>query len=1439
MVNAHRVYFTLMGAVFLGAQTTTVEVRGKTPTQAVIHVTAVNADGSPYAGACTYRISEGTSFATLVNDVNPALFPGSNQDSRPGSLKINGRERFFVAGSRVAARASDQKFYSRALQADTDHWVGVTCGAVAERSTTFHTQNPPMGTTYPEFPQFDAASFGNRATPTIDFLDKTKTYIDPLSGVLLKRISGPLEQTFTNQQGPLFSFVRDVNGNGWSNPSNAITSQNPATLASTSTANAPLFLAWPGLDSSNSFDIHATTNDIQLAAYCGGAAGATLQACISLDSGGSCATDSIDISCPVSPGVVSAPANYPAPMFQGWGLQRQTLTKTMLSNSPNPTVSVSGNQVTWTGGYAKFYAERAAGSKIMIPGTAPGCPGNLCTVQSVDNTTQITIQENVPGTVTATAQDYGAGVRVWLKSGSPAVSASFTFNHHYSEQFFGASNAEFDTCSGQTITDIATDAQGNLLPSPLSGYLCTFSGLSLVLFIPSTGESRLLSTFWQQGVGRMQVPNNPFSGTDSKTLFATNSGNQHLYKATLVNPAGVYREYQPGLTEPKAPDQLVWTDLTNTSTPIDQQLAAYGGPAQAGYATGLFSPLRFVGVIGGYVVYDASTGGDTPCIKVRALAETNQIVQAFDSWDTAPLRWGGCHTAPIGTGPLLNLTMNPIQRFDSTVPLSGPFNLRILQMRRANGAWSSFNVNVTGATNANPVVINAPANSIDPYYGRNFGTGPGKGVMVTVSGGTGAWAAVNGSWRANVSLSTPDSFTIPVDSTSFGPLTGTLVATTSPALIHSIVSSITSGSPAIVLIQVALPNIPQNHRLQDGDPIGFGNLSNQTQYYAKTAGFTANTFAVYSDPQMTQPVNGSALAGASGGAVYFAETCPTGLPASLTTGMTFDSLGAVGVRCFTVRVEGEPCSSFATAAEHAKLPCKSDPSNTSKSSLQDMQVGDAIRDITRGAYDETFVLVKKIKNSETDIEATFMRWYGNKIQGGDGHVANFIGNLHDAGWTPIMVPSNSHSSATGWMDATDATTTFISSDPTFGQAHGDFGYGNAPGLVTYAGGGADHILNKPIRDLLNTPLTFTKRENPPWADSPGSQLSYNSLQSYPGHRQLHASQPEFRWKGDWGALNPSYGSGQTEASGLFSGVVTTNIRGTSYDSGSTTSLVFKINNSVGAFDRKRTPTYAWAGKYMFRDKSGPGSLITDADLWNYCVADQPGECRPGSALNDVFLVGRGFSDTGGYCLTNTLNITSPCFIGLNGLGGWAEQMEIDPVDTTARRIRRLTQGLTAPGMHWTFTTWLQSPDGKWGFFSTPYVNGFRNEYFAMKLPSWPAAQSRDSQNRGTFIPLPRAVKQSPGAAFARARFGYAENGPPSNFYCTSRAEGCSTEIPSASPNDPYSFVSEAATHLACDTGCVVKIPAIPGRVVYFVIEYLNSAGNLISKDPIMEAIAVP
>ena len=68
-----------------------------TATQAVISVSTTQ------SGYCTYVAYQGSTLSgTILNDVNAVLFPGSNSDSRPGSL-VSGGAHKFVLGTRGQA----------------------------------------------------------------------------------------------------------------------------------------------------------------------------------------------------------------------------------------------------------------------------------------------------------------------------------------------------------------------------------------------------------------------------------------------------------------------------------------------------------------------------------------------------------------------------------------------------------------------------------------------------------------------------------------------------------------------------------------------------------------------------------------------------------------------------------------------------------------------------------------------------------------------------------------------------------------------------------------------------------------------------------------------------------------------------------------------------------------------------------------------------------------------------------------------------------------------------------------------------------------------------------------------------------------------------------------------------------------------------------------
>jgi hypothetical protein len=81
----------------------------------------------------------------------------------------------------------------------------------------------------------------------------------------------------------------------------------------------------------------------------------------------------------------------------------------------------------------------------------------------------------------------------------------------------------------------------------------------------------------------------------------------------------------------------------------------------------------------------------------------------------------------------------------------------------ADGGVSSGRtaVSVTAATNANPASLTSTAHGL------------ATGDRVTISGATGSWTPLNGTWA--VTVTGANTFTVPVDSTAFGALAGTVV----------------------------------------------------------------------------------------------------------------------------------------------------------------------------------------------------------------------------------------------------------------------------------------------------------------------------------------------------------------------------------------------------------------------------------------------------------------------------------------------------------------------------------------------------------------------------------------------------------------------------------------------------------------------------------------
>ena len=157
-----------------------VQVIGTTNTQAILAYSA------PDDGPCTVKVSQQASLTPLVPDVDPALFPGADQDTRPETITAKSN-RIFVVGKRITQRASDGRNYSRALETHAAHFYQVACGS-AVVTGSFTTANIPLGMTYTDVPQVDESNPGEWMIPT-QLQDRTQTIVDPQTGALLKRVS--------------------------------------------------------------------------------------------------------------------------------------------------------------------------------------------------------------------------------------------------------------------------------------------------------------------------------------------------------------------------------------------------------------------------------------------------------------------------------------------------------------------------------------------------------------------------------------------------------------------------------------------------------------------------------------------------------------------------------------------------------------------------------------------------------------------------------------------------------------------------------------------------------------------------------------------------------------------------------------------------------------------------------------------------------------------------------------------------------------------------------------------------------------------------------------------------------------------------------------------------------------------------------------------------
>jgi hypothetical protein len=533
--------------------------------------------------------------------------------------------------------------------------------------------------------------------------------------------------------------------------------------------------------------------------------------------------------------------------------------------------------------------------------------------------------------------------------------------------------------------------------------------------------------------------------------------------------------------------------------------------------------------------------------------------------------------------------------------------------------------------------------------------------------------------------------------------------------------------------------------------------------------------------------------------------CPAGLDAKWQEiGAAPRAQGGLPL-CVKIKIPGEPCSSHASAVESANFPCPWN-STSNFSMLKALGEGDTIHDARYGfvTYGENMLVVKKVVNSTRDIELTVFRYrLSPRANYACGSVTD-AEMTHLSGWTMQMAPFESCAGGNYWTDALDPARRWFTETLQISGVHSDFGLGSSG--YSFIGGaqldGYHTRADQPMPQQIGRLPTARISANPKFGST---QLPDTFLQTYPSKRQQFAPISEMDWALDIRHYNPPVGNPPEITEGLF-GNILTRVSGAS----NTYRISFPGNQTP---DLKHTGFIGWAGWHQLADKSGPASSLDDSDSWHYCFAYNAGECVRGSSAGETY-VSVPQAETSVPCQVNSYAANAPCISNNYPYGFWVLQFDASRDDPNGLSSRRLASMFVAPGRQYNFTNAKPTPDGKWAIAQAEWLEGQRTDMYWIKLPPFPPRASfRDASGAP---PLKLQITGAPGDSI-RIAFGYAENGNPSDFYCTTRKEACYTSA-TATPANPFLFAGEAQSYTPCSPTCNITIPAIHGRVMYYRVE---------------------
>jgi hypothetical protein len=561
----------------------------------------------------------------------------------------------------------------------------------------------------------------------------------------------------------------------------------------------------------------------------------------------------------------------------------------------------------------------------------------------------------------------------------------------------------------------------------------------------------------------------------------------------------------------------------------------------------------------------------------------------------------------------------------------------------------------------------------------------------------------------------------------------------------------------------------------------------------------------------------------------YGDACPTS-----GVNPTYAALNYSSNNCVKFRAP-QVCSHTPFTNEATVFPC---PSNPAWSHLQDVQAGDLIR-IYQGTVDgiskrEAIRLLKV-----TDLGSGVWEYEGfrNAQQDGLDSVAMTYSSAF-GGWYFQAETENV------WADITapGSTMTFLRDASQMSKDHGDMGPGPTTGTFTYvrgasmdAGGSAGVITPRAgtMPQMLGNQVPINSITlQPYWA---GANRAKIAAQSYPSMRQYSATDPnDLHWALDFKHMSPSGGNGYD-----LLGLVAGSTAGLNFTQVGGTSTVWKFTGIAGTLNYKLNPVGAFGGYHLFRDTSGPSTVISDSTPWQYCVVLNAGECYAGSLVGEVYLSAPqsrriNADHDNNICWAGSYDATTPCVWSASRLHGNVIQFDTSRNNPYGTLWRALTQGLSGVGRQWQFASANPEPTAKWALMPSFLLDGIRSETLLVKLPPWPNPEDSGTI-RQSWIPVSISIGPRSDITNAEIEFGYAENGAITSLYCTPYQSTCSTM---ASGVSPFRFSAEAASRHSVDSvnGVTITINAIPGRILYYRLK--RYAGTTLVETGPIQAVAV-